>query len=300
MGFELSKVLPVEQAFSAILPPPPQPIYGPCDLESSDPGLFGPSSITWKIHSDPSAAIGGIRALMMQALHPIAMRGVAAHSAYKEDPWGRLARTAEFVGVVTFGTTDEALRAGEVVQSVHRRLGVDAPELLRWVHAGFVDSLLTSYQRTVGISDLEADTYVFEQRRAAEMVGLNADEVPHSVAELHSYFDVMRPILGADENAREAIRFIVTPPMPATTRWLTPAQPLWAGLAATAFGSLPAWARASFGDGAMSAALHGLPGVTDVQATIAMKSWRSALSQLPANLRKGPWLHAAESRLGIS
>jgi uncharacterized protein (DUF2236 family) len=299
MAFELSKVLPIEAAFTTILPSPPEPIYGPCDLTTADAGLFGPGSVTWLIHSDPVAAIAGVRALLMQTLHPVAMRGVAAHSAYREDPWGRLGRTAEFVSVVSFGTTAEAQRAGDVVQSVHKRLGVDAPDLLRWVHAGFVDSLLTIYQRGVGLSDTSADTYVAEQARAATMVGLPADSVPRTVRELRNYIDVMRPILRADDVARDAARFVLAPPMSTTVRWLTPAQPLWAGLAATAFASLPGWARAEFGDGAVGVALRGLPGLTDAQATLAIKTWRTALDQLPPNIRKGPWVKAAEARLGI-
>ena len=113
-------------------------------LDVADPGLYGPDSVTWRVHADPSMALAGLRALLLQAVHPLAMSGVAQHSDFREDPWGRLFRTAEYVGVTTFGTTEHARRAGAKVRGIHRRLGgiepesgigyrVNDPELLRWV-----------------------------------------------------------------------------------------------------------------------------------------------------------------------
>ena len=83
-------------------------------------GLFGPDSITWRLHSDPILLVGGIRALLLQALHPLALAGVAQHSGFKEDPWGRLGRTAEFVGTLTYGTRSEAVKAAARVRGAHR------------------------------------------------------------------------------------------------------------------------------------------------------------------------------------
>ena len=93
-------------------------------------GLFEPSSITWKIHSDPAMLIGGIRALFQQALHPQAMAGVAEHSNFREDAWGRLQRTGDYVTVVTFGTPAEANELTARVRKIHAHLGLDDPKLL--------------------------------------------------------------------------------------------------------------------------------------------------------------------------
>ena len=112
---------------------------------ANDPGLYGPGSVTWRVHADPSMALAGLRALLLQALHPLAMAGVAQHSEFRGDPWGRLFRTAEYVGTTTFGTTVEAQRAVAKVRGIHRQLTatdpatgqtyrIDRPDLLRWVH----------------------------------------------------------------------------------------------------------------------------------------------------------------------
>jgi uncharacterized protein (DUF2236 family) len=283
----------------------PELLYGEPDSTSPDPGLFGPESMTWRVHGDPSGLVGGVRALLLQALHPEAMAGVAAHSDFREDPWGRLVRTAEYIAVTSFGTTTEAEAAGARVRMVHRRLGVDRPDLLLWVHAGFVDSLLSSYTRTVGLSPAQADAYVLEQREAARLIGLDPTDVFGSVSDLKDYMRRTRSVLAITPAAMEAARFVVVPPMDARVRWFTPAQGLWATLAATAFASMPAWARRMYGQGAgpfaalVSPALGGLPVVSDLQATVAVKVWRRTLLALPENIRKGPHIKAAEERLGL-
>lgn len=297
MAFE-SLTAPLGTLLSQNLPEPPPLTYGEPDTTSLDVGLFGPGSMTWRVHSHPVAAIAGVRALMMQALHPVAMRGVAAHSAYKTDPWGRLARTAEFVSVASFATTDEATRAGLQVQAVHERLGVDAPDLLRWVHIAFVNSLLEVFLFVENLSDAEKDAYVYEQRKFATLVGLSEDEVPHTYAQMNLYLETMKPMLYATDEARDAVRFIVAPPMSTEVKMLTPAVPLWFGLAATAFATLPRWARVEFGDGAVGLALAGLPLIDSLQTKVVVNTWASALSNLPEDLRKNPWMKACEIRLG--
>jgi len=123
-----------------------------------DPGLYGPHSVTWRVHADPSMALSGLRALLLQALHPLAMSGVAQHSDFRQDPWGRLFRTADYVGVTTYGSTEQARRAGAKVRGIHRKLAgiepetgtayrVDDPELLRWVHCVEVESFLSTAVR---------------------------------------------------------------------------------------------------------------------------------------------------------
>jgi uncharacterized protein (DUF2236 family) len=297
MAFE-SLTASLGTLLSQNLPEPPPLTYGEPDMSSSDVGLYGPGSMTWRVHSHPVAAIAGVRALMMQALHPVAMRGVASHSAYQTDPWGRLARTAEFVSVASFATTDEATRAGLQVQAVHQRLGVDAPDLLRWVHIAFVNSLLEVFLLVENLSDNEKDSYVFEQRKFATLVGLNEDEVPHTYAQMNLYLETMKPMLYASAEAREAVRFIVSPPMSTEVKMLTPAVPLWFGLAATAFATLPRWARVEFGDGAVGLALAGLPFIDSLQTKVIVNTWASALTNLPEELRKNPWMKACETRLG--
>lgn len=285
----------------------PQLVYGDPDTTTPDAGLFGPESVSWRVHADPAALVGGVRALLLQALHPEAMAGVARYSDYREDPWGRLLRTAEYIAVTTFGTTEEAEHAAAVVRRVHARLGLDAPELLLWVHAGFVDSLLSSYQRSVGhgLSRADADRYVDEQRIAARLIGLAPSDVFATVADMRDYLTAMRPQLHITPEAREAARFVVVPPMAATVRWLTPAQGLWAGLAATAFASLPAWARAEYGrdlglaSPVVASALHGVPFLADRQADLAVRGWRRALLALPLSVRSGPHVQAAAQRLGL-
>lgn len=276
---------------------PPDLIYGQPDTTSSDPGLFGPGSVSWRIHGDPAGLPSGVRALLLQALYPEAMAGVAQHSNYREDPWGRLIRTAEYIGVITFGTTEEAERAAARVRKVHRALGVDAPELLMWVHAGFTDSLLDGATR-VGLSDADADAYVAEQVTAAELIGLPRDDVPTTATQLRDYYEYVRPRLRVIPEAREGAKLIVVPPMPGRARWLTPAQPLWAGLAATAFGMLPGWARRLY-LGPIFGTASVLNPLNDQQATLSLRSWRLAFLALPEHVRRGPHMTAAYERLGL-
>lgn len=270
---------------------------------SADPGLFGPESLTWRVHGDPSMALAGFRALLLQALNPLAMAGVAEHSGFRSDPWGRLLRTAEYVGAVSFGTVAEAERAGARVRGVHRRVAgvepesgtpyrADDPELLAWVHCTEVDSLLSVYRRSGGtMTDAEADRYVFEQVRAAELVGLDRAAVPASVAQLSSYLAGMRPRLLATAEARRTALFLVFPPMPSRLVGIA-GRPAWAGLASLGFALLPRWARR----------MYRLPGVpmTDVGASVAARAVRASLLAVPSSLRDGPHVKAARARLAAS
>ena len=105
----------------------------PVGLTGGDPGLFGPDSVTWRVHRDPLMGIAGLRALFMHALHPLAMAAVDAH-AYDEDwdPWLRLSRTAIYIGVTTFGTASDAMLAGSRVRAVHARITGSAPLACEW------------------------------------------------------------------------------------------------------------------------------------------------------------------------
>lgn len=274
--------------------------FGEPDVLTPDPGLFGPDSMSWRLHADPAATVGGIRALLLQGLHPEAMAGVEAHSIYREDPWGRLFRTAEYIAVITFGTTAEANAAAEKVRALHRRLGLDKPEWLLWVHAGFTDSLLDAAVRSgVRITSDEANQYVREQVLAARLIGYENDDIFTTRHEMKTYFAQMRPFLQATEKSRAAARFLLVPPMPARARFLTPAQTLWAGVAATAFASLPGWAREMYAGSLAGPMLANLP-LGDAATSASMWAWRKALLALPNNWRKSPHVAAAQQRLGLA
>ncbi|MEN3359303.1 MAG: hypothetical protein V7637_3285 [Mycobacteriales bacterium] len=268
---------------------------------ADDLGYFGPHSVTWRLHADPVLWVGGLRALFLQALHPLAMAGVEEHSGFRRDPWGRLFRTAEFVGVTSYGTRGEADRAAARVRLRHshytgvepesgRPYQVADPDLLLWVHCCLVDSFLTTARRAgLRLTASEADRYVAEQVRSATLAGIPVELPPRSVTELDGYFTRMRPELRLTAAARAAARFVLLPPMPLTTQLLTPARPIWAGVAGLAFSLQPAWARRLY-------RLPGLP-ATDLGATLGLRWLRLAIRALPPTLREGPNYKRAKARL---
>jgi uncharacterized protein (DUF2236 family) len=268
-------------------------------------GFFGPNSVTWRVHADPTFSVGGLRALLLQALHPVAMDGVHRFSgAFRDDPWPRLARTAAYVDTLTFGTRTEATRAVARVRGLHRRLSgveettgrayrVDDPDLLLWVHCCEVDSLLSVARRAgVPLTDADADRYVAEQVTSAELIGVPADDAPRSTAELAAYFERVRPELAVTPAARNAYRLILLPPMPTWVRYLTPAQPAWGGLAGLAVALLPPWARRMY-------SLPGL-GLTDAAATAALRTFRRGLLALPLRARRSPIVRAGYERVAAA
>lgn len=155
--------------------------------ESAMSGFYSPGSVTWRIHSDTSMFVGGIRALLEQALHPEAMAGVAAHSNFREDAWGRLQRTGDYVGTLTFGTRDEAEKLAARVRKVHAMLKLDDQKLLLWVHMAMVDSFLdTALRSGLVLSEQEQDAYIDEMLTFALLVGIEESRVPRNRAELLS------------------------------------------------------------------------------------------------------------------
>ncbi|MFI1203656.1 oxygenase MpaB family protein [Streptomyces sp. NPDC020883] len=231
---------------------------------AGDPGLFGPGSVTWQLHADPMMWIAGVRALYLQALYPRAVRGVMQNSAAfgmdeqgRRDAWGRLMRTADFVGTLTYGTTDAAERAGAAVRGLHRRLTatdpdtgeryrIDAPELLLWVHCAEVDSYLQVLRRSGHpLADRQADRYLDEQRTSARLVGLDPDTVPGDTAAFAAYFDRVRPDLAPTPEARQVDAFLRRPPIAAP---LVPARALlWRPVAELAYAALPPYAHRLYG-----------------------------------------------------
>ena len=256
-------------------------------------GLFAPSSITWKIHSDPAMLIGGIRALFQQALHPQAMAGVAEHSNFREDAWGRLQRTGDYVSTLTFGTPAQANQLSARVRKIHSQLGLDDPKLLLWVHMAMVDSFLDVAVRSgLTLSDAERDQYVAEMVLFAQAVGIAESNVPKNVVEMKNYFIDISPELSASDDAKRAALFLTIPPLPTAVRFATPAAPAWAAVAALAGASLPNWARALYG-------WPTLPG-QGIATDIAMTALRKSLLVLPFDGLLPPVLLEANIRWGVN
>lgn len=219
----------------------------PSARPSTGDGLFGADSVTWRVHADLSMFIGGLRALLLQTMHPLAMAGVADHSDYRDDPWGRLRRTGQFIGTTTFGSQADALAMIDRVRRIHdhvsgvaadgRPYSANDPHLLSWVHITEVDSFFRSFQRygPDPLSAGDADRYVAEMATIARLLG--ADDVPESVAELDLALQRFRPELTITREAREAVGFLLTPPV------ALPARPAYAVISAAAIGVLPPWAR---------------------------------------------------------
>jgi uncharacterized protein (DUF2236 family) len=201
-----------------------------------------------RVHGDAAMFVGGLRALLMQSLHPQAMIAVAQHSDYRNDPWGRLQRTSTFLATTTYGTANDAQRAVDHVRRVHLHVTgtgpdglpyrADDPHLLRWVHVAEADSFLRCHQR-YGARPLDAagcDGYVADAARIA--LALGVPDPPRTRPELAAALGAYRPELRATPEAREAARFLVrNPPLPLLARGP------YALLAAAAIGELPAWAR---------------------------------------------------------
>lgn len=199
----------------------------------ADDGLFGPGSAAWKVIGHPGSLVGGLRSLIIQALHPHAMAGVDQHSDYLQRPLNRLRGTAQYVAATTFGDTATALRAAERVRLVHRRVrgvdpvtgqryAADEPDAQLWVHCVEWHSFLAAYRAFAGSLTLaEQDRYIAEGVRVATLLGADADAVPASVAQMRAYFQSVRPRLCVSAAAREAIDFVLHPPL---TRELMPYQ----------------------------------------------------------------------------
>jgi uncharacterized protein (DUF2236 family) len=217
-------------------------------LDAPGPRWFDEGSPIRRVHGDAAMFVGGLRALLLQLLHPLAIAGVAAHSGYRGDPWGRLQRTSEFLAVTTFGAASDAERAVARIRAVHERVrGVASdgrpfaasdPRLLAWVHVAEVDSFLAAHRRYGArpLTPAEADEYVAQTGRVARALG--AEDVPTSQTELSATIAAYRPELRGTPQARDAARYLLlSPPLP------LPARPAYALLAAVAVGLLPWWAR---------------------------------------------------------
>jgi uncharacterized protein (DUF2236 family) len=216
--------------------------------DTPGPRWFAEDRPIRRVHADASMFVGGLRALLLQSLHPLAMAGVAEHSDYRGDRWGRLQRTSTFLAVTTFGAADDAQRAVDKVRGIHRRVRGVAPDgtpyaatdphLLEWVHIAEVDSFLLSYQ-CYGAAPLDhegRDGYVADTARVAEALGV--PNPPRSERQLRQRISAYRSELRSTAAAREAARvLLLTPPLPLVAR-----AP-YGVLAAPSVSMQPAWAR---------------------------------------------------------
>lgn len=253
-------------------------------VQLMDEGLFGPRSVTWRVHVEPILWVAGFRALYLQSLNARVMRGTFQNSALfdRKKAWARFVRTTEFVTVRTFGSSDEVERLAGRVRSIHASLTgydpdtdetfrLDEVDSLLWVHCGEIDSYVDIARRS-GIldNDKDADQYVNEGRRAAEVVGIPYDSVPKSRGELEDYFDSLRPKLYACDEAKQALRNTFNPPLPNNLAVLKLGTP---ALITLALASMPGWARRMYG-------FPALP-TTDFTTTLTLKTVRAALKAIP-------------------
>jgi uncharacterized protein (DUF2236 family) len=234
-----------------------------------DPGLFGPDAVCWKVHADfTSMMTGGVSALLLQALHPLALAGVWDHSTFRTDILGRLRRTATFVAGTTFGSRADALRLIERVRTIHagvtgvapdgRPYRASDPDLLTWVHVAEVSSFLAAHLRYLNprLPEAEQDRYYAETARLAHLLG--ATEVPASRAEVAAYFTAMRAELVASERTHEVIRVLFDAPVAKPA--LRPAASL---ILHAGVDLLPPWAQQMLGVAAFAPLRRALvrPGV---------------------------------------
>jgi len=215
---------------------------------SPGPRWFDPGSPITRVHGDASMFIGGIRAILLQTMHPAAMTAVAEHSGYRGDMWGRLARTSQFLAVTTFGPATQAERAVAAVRRVHATVtgalpdgtpyAASDPHLLAWVHAAEVDSFLLAHQ-VYGRRPLDRDgrdEYVAQAGEVARRLGVV--DPPTTEAGLREELTSFRPELRASDHARDAVRFLMLhPDLPLVAR------PPYGVLFAAAVGLMPPWTR---------------------------------------------------------
>jgi uncharacterized protein (DUF2236 family) len=262
--------------------------------QPADDGYFGPGSVTWRLNGDLSSPVAGLRSLLMQALHPLAMAGVDQHSDWRADPAGRLASTSAYLVTITYGDRAAARRAADRVRAIHQRVrGTDPvtgrpyaasdPDLLIWVHAALVDSVLAAADRYgTPVSAAAKDRYVAEMTAAAELVGVPAGRAPSTTAELDAYFTAVRPELTfsptvAESTAALLDAFAVDGDF----------ADFWQQIADAAHASMPQWVKDMYGApgesrvdreevrqvlGVLDALYLGEPGVLEARQRIELRA----------------------------
>ena len=271
--------------------------------DAADDGFFGPASITWRMSADRASPVAGLRSLLMQALHPLAMAGVDQHSAWRRDPVGRLAATSAYLVAITYSERAEAMQAAARVRRIHDHVrGTDAvtgrpyaagdPALLLWVHAALVDSVLAAGSLAgTALSAADSDRYLAEMVVAAELVGVPRTLVPSSVPELDLYIASVRPSLRCTPAAAESMACLLDPPgLDEDT------AEIWQDVRDAAIAVLPRWARQMYGYsapgpmttgrrteirqslGVLDAMFLSQPGVLEARQRIILRMRRAARS----------------------
>ncbi|MCQ2995821.1 oxygenase MpaB family protein [Pseudomonas syringae] len=268
---------------------------GQLDLENpkGDPGLFGPDAVCWRVHGDfPSMLIGGISALMLQALHPLALAGVWDHSNFRQDMLGRLRRTGQFISGTTFGSTHDANWLIDKVRTIHlqvtgtapdgRPYAASDPDLLTWVHVAEVSNFLAAHLRYLNpeLSLADQDKYYDETAVIAERLG--ARNVPRSAQAVAEYLKEIRPQLLCDERSREVLRILLNAPAPSLL-----AKPMGALMMQAGIDLLPDWASEMLG--VQQAALQRRMIRASVKRSAPVLRWA---------VRNGS-IHRAQRRMGL-
>ena len=217
-------------------------------FDAPGPRWFTPDDPIWRVHADASMFVGGIRALLLQSLHPRAMAAVSQHSGFRGDPWGRLQRTSAFLATVTYGTIPAAERLIAAINRIHAGIeGLTAdgipyrasdPELLAWMHVAEVDSFLTTHDQfgASRLAEPERDRYVAQAAETARRLGVI--DPPTTVAEVAATLQAYRPELRMTSEAREAMDLLLRHPP------LSPFEQVgYRSMTAGAISTLPAWCR---------------------------------------------------------
>lgn len=197
------------------------------------PGFFTPEEAPWIVHGDMATLVGGVRALLLQALHPGSLAGVRNHSRYQNDPLGRLAGTIQWLTVTTFASQESILREAARVRGMHGKVKgsyTDAqgqtkhydasdPHLLLWVHIAFMESFLRCHQTYSAIPiPGGADEYIRLWAKSVQPLGLN--NAPQSEAEMEKAIAQFHEELVVNADTRDVLQWLHRPPLPATARWV--------------------------------------------------------------------------------
>lgn len=256
-----------------------------------EPGLFGPRSAIWPVHGDfTSMLCGGISALLLQMLHPLALAGVWDHSNFREDIFGRLRRTSQFISATTFGTTDDAELLIAKIRGIHLRVsGQDRdgtpyaasdPALLTWVHVAECSSFMAShlrYRRTV-VSEARQAQYFAEAGEIARRLG--ARDIPLTPRQVAEYLQDMRPRLRCDERTLEVAQVLFATRLPGRL-----SQPVGQLMMRAGVDLLPPWAQEMLSlrmnplqRQATRLAVHGIARV--LRASVRNGAWHCAMRRM--------------------
>jgi len=271
----------------------------------SDPGLFGPESITWRVNREGVLLLGGGAALILQVAHPLVGAGVAEHSNYREDPWGRLYRTLDLTTAIVFGSTEEAREASERIQNVHKRVhgvtkedggrypagteySANDPKLGMWVQATLVATSMQVYSAYVAkLTHAEQVRYYEEQKRLGEAFGVPLEAQPDTLADFYEYYErLVAEELALTSALADVVDATMRPPLPFVAR------PLVEAVNVATASLLPSSLREELG---LGWGAHRRRFVFASRAII-----RRALPVLPRLLREFPPARSADRRVAAA